>query len=122
MALSSVVDIAVNEFMESSMSVEDQRMLIGRIERHIDKRVKDAIGILLSNLYGHDYHALKRDVAKMALLDLEDKAPDPSERIKLLESFWWCIDVFFRNDLSHLLDECERVIGDAEGHGKIPFT
>lgn len=126
MAISlKVYDLWLQDYLASDMSEEKKQDLINKIERFQEKRIQNALAILMGYLYNHDYASLKRDLLKIIILDTE-KEPEPEERVELLQVLWWCITVFFHGDYSLIIDECERVIsswgqtGDYD-HMELPF-
>lgn len=127
MAISgNLYDSWLREFAESGMGEEKKQELAGRIMEFHEKKVQDALALMMDNLYSHDYAELKHDLVKIILLD-EEREPAPEERAELLRVLWWCIKVFFHDDCSLILDECEKMIdsyvesGDYD-YKELPFV
>lgn len=116
----------LQDFLASDMNEERKQTLINRIENFHEKKVQSALAMMMGYLYDHDYANLKRDLLKIILLDTE-REPEPKERAELLQALWWCIKVFFHDDFSLILNECERVISSWEltgdyDHVDLPFV
>ncbi len=99
----------LGQLFNEEMSEEEKYEIISSIDHIIELRVQSALGLLMDNLYEHDYFALKKDIIRIVIGGTQREAK-PEERMELLRVLWWCIEVFFKGDISLIADECDRMI------------
>lgn len=69
--------------------------------------IRNAIVVMVSDLYDPDLDALKSDAARITFADWkEDVRPEPEERQKLMRVLWWIFSVYFEGDYGRLLSMC----------------
>lgn len=83
----------------------------------IRARQQSVIITMLTRLYSFNYNALKRDAAMISLMELKKEA-SREERLTLLTVLWGAIGVYFKDDYSFLINECQRVINFHESCGE----
>lgn len=90
-------------------SVEVTKEALSNIDNFVIWKISHAIIDIVVNLYCFDYEGLKRDIAKIVLLD-DCYIVSNQDRFNLLRALFPSIKKYYEDDVSDLLNECQRVI------------
>lgn len=82
--------------VETSISLMDMQCRV----------IEVTMAVIFARLYANDYAALRRNMAKVKLLE----GCGVIDRAEVLRVVWWCLADFLEHDASIILDEVERLI------------